>query len=381
MPTPAPAPVDNIPIAQADSLTTSEEMAATINVLANDSGLEDAPITIAISTTPSNGTVSVAQNGAITYTPNSGYSGSDTFAYHITDADGDASSTSVNVTITPETNPAPNQPPAISGFPTLAGVENQPYLFTPTASDMDGDPLTFGIINRPSWASFNSTTGQLSGTPGYSDSGVYSNVTISVSDGNDTTALAPFSISVANLNRTPTISGSPVMTISEGAMYSFIPVANDPDMDPLTFSIINRPSWASFNSTTGELSGIPNSNDVGSYDAITIYVDDGELLASHPSFTIVVDPLPSSGSATLNWIAPATRVDGSVLLLSELGGYHIYHGTDAGNLTLFLDINDPGVNEYVIENLAIGTHYFAVAVYDTLGVESELSEIRAKTVN
>ncbi len=282
---------------------------------------------------------------------------------------------SISVSIT-------NQPPVIGGTPPTVVTEASNYSFTPTAIDMDGHALTFFIINRPHWASFNSTTGQLSGTPGYSDSGVYSNVTISVSDGNDTTALAPFSISVANLNRTPTISGSPVMTISEGAEYSFTPVANDPDMDPLTFGIINLPSWASFNSTTGQLSGIPINNDVGSYDAITIYVDDDELLASLPSFTIVVDPLPlpSSGSATLNWIAPATRIDGSVLLLSELSGYHIYHGTDVGNLTLFLDINDPGVNEYVIENLAIGTHYFAVVVYDTQGLESEISEIKTKTV-
>ena len=71
------------------------------------------------------------------------------------------------------------------------------YTFRPTASDADGDTLTFAIANRPAWATFNTATGQLSGTPTSASAGTYSNIVISVSDGKASAALAAFAITVA----------------------------------------------------------------------------------------------------------------------------------------------------------------------------------------
>ena len=51
-------------------------------------------------------------------------------------------------------------------------------------------------MNKPSWASFNGTTGQLYGTPGNSDADVYSNIVISVDDGVLTASLSGFNITV-----------------------------------------------------------------------------------------------------------------------------------------------------------------------------------------
>ncbi|MBL3619694.1 MAG: putative Ig domain-containing protein, partial [gamma proteobacterium endosymbiont of Lamellibrachia anaximandri] len=76
-----------------------------------------------------------------------------------------------------------NSPPGISGTPLLTGAENSAYSFTPSASDPDGDNLTFSVSGIPLWASFNTSTGTLSGTPGFDDAGSYSNIIISVSDG------------------------------------------------------------------------------------------------------------------------------------------------------------------------------------------------------
>ena len=56
--------------------------------------------------------------------------------------------------------------------------ENQAYSFTPTASDPDGNGLTFSITNKPNWASFSTTTGALTGTPGYNKSGNYNSIVI-----------------------------------------------------------------------------------------------------------------------------------------------------------------------------------------------------------
>ncbi len=90
-----------------------------------------------------------------------------------------------------------NTAPTISGTPASAVTAGSSFSFTPSASDADGDALTFAISGSPSWASFNTANGQLSGTPAPGDIGSYSNIVITVSDGQASANLAPFSIAVA----------------------------------------------------------------------------------------------------------------------------------------------------------------------------------------
>jgi len=87
-------------------------------------------------------------------------------------------------------------PPTISGNPATSVVAGQNYSFTPTTTDPSGKTLTFSISNKPSWANFSTSTGQLSGTPAAGNVGTYSNIVISVSDGTQSASLAGFSISV-----------------------------------------------------------------------------------------------------------------------------------------------------------------------------------------
>jgi len=97
----------------------------------------------------------------------------------------------------------PDIAPVISGTPSTTDTAGTYYSFTPTASDVDSSNLTFSIVNKPSWAYFNTSTGTLSGTP---TAGTYSNIQITVSDGTLTTPLSPFSINVASSGG----SGTPV---------------------------------------------------------------------------------------------------------------------------------------------------------------------------
>jgi hypothetical protein len=88
-----------------------------------------------------------------------------------------------------------NSPPVISGSPATSIVAGSYYSFTPTASDPENSLLSFSITNKPSWATFNSSTGALTGTAG---TGIYSSIQISVSDGSHSASLPPFSINVAS---------------------------------------------------------------------------------------------------------------------------------------------------------------------------------------
>ncbi len=110
--------------------------------------------------------------------------------------------------------------PTISGTPVTSVTAGQKYSFTPTAQGPAGTTLTFAISNKPTWAVFSASSGALSGTPADTNSGTYSNVSISVSDGSATSALPPFSINVAQ---------PPVIAISGAPLVLYTDVASGPN--------------------------------------------------------------------------------------------------------------------------------------------------------
>ncbi|WP_153067026.1 putative Ig domain-containing protein [Steroidobacter cummioxidans] len=271
---------------------------------------------------------------------------------------------------------APNRAPTISGSPSTSASVGAAYSFTPTASDPDGNTISFSIQNAPSWAQFSTATGRLNGTP--TAAGTFSNIRISVTDGNLTATLPAFSINVTGAsNRAPTISGTPATTVSSGAAYNFQPTGNDPDGNTLTYSIANRPSWASFNTSTGRLSGTPTASNAGTYSNIVISVSDGTLSASLPSFAITVVQA-STGSATLSWTPPTQNTDGSSL--TNLAGYRIVYGRTATSLDQTVQVANAGTASYTITGLTSGTWYFRVKAYNSGGGESDVSNSGSKTI-
>ena len=273
---------------------------------------------------------------------------------------------------------AGNRAPVISGQPPGRVTAGQSYEFLPAASDPDGDALRFSVANLPPWASFDTATGRLSGTPVESAIGEYIAITLSVSDGRESASLPAFGIVVEAENRAPVISGSPARSVAVGSAYRFTPSATDPDGDALSFQIFNRPSWASFNSATGELAGTPGSAAAGSYGSIQISVNDGRATSALPAFSIVVEQ-SSNGSATLSWEPPTQRTDGSPL--TDLAGYRIAYGNAPDSLGQKVTLDNPGVTTYVVDNLSQGTWYFAMTAFDSSGAESDYSSIGSKTIN
>ncbi|MFB2803333.1 Ig-like domain-containing protein [Shewanella seohaensis] len=103
-------------------------------------------------------------------------------------------------------------------------------------------------------------------------------------------------------NGAPVINGTPTLTVNQGALYNFAPVATDSLGDSLTFSINQTISWLTFNSATGALSGTPSNQDVGVINGIVISVSDGSLSASLPPFdlrVINVNDAPTISSTAL----------------------------------------------------------------------------------
>ncbi len=177
---------------------------------------------------------------------------------------------------------------------------------------------------------------------------------------------------------TPTISGTPFTSVVAGTAYSFTPASADPSGAALTFNVKNAPSWAAFDTATGELSGTPTAADVGTYSNIIIAASDGTMSVALPAFKIAVTQI-ADGSATLSWLAPTENTNGTPLL--NLAGYRIYYGTSTTAMTQSVQIANPGIATYVVSNLPPATWYFEVRAYTSANVESSASAVVSKTID
>ncbi len=204
----------------------------------------------------------------------------------------------------------------ISGTPPSAITAGSFYSFTPTVAGANGRPLSFAIVQKPSWASFSGTTGTLSGTPTTANVGAYKDIEMAVYNGLASAVGRNFSIQVAaSGTSTPppvtppppppppptssgtgklTISGTPPSTISAGRAYSFTPTVAGAHGRTLSFAIGQKPSWASFSGTTGTLSGTPTTANVGEFRDIEIAVYNGLASAVGSTFSVTVT---SSGTS------------------------------------------------------------------------------------
>lgn len=179
-------------------------------------------------------------------------------------------------------------------------------------------------------------------------------------------------------NGAPTITGSPGSSVTVGQAYSFQPSATDPNGDQLTFTVANLPGWASFNASTGRITGTPTASQVGAYSNIRVSVSDGTSNVSLAAFSITVSDV-GTGTATLSWTPPTSNSDGSSL--TNLSGYLVRYGRTASNLDQSVSLDNPSINRYVVENLSTGTWYFAVVAVNAAGVTSPLSNTSNKTIS
>lgn len=162
---------------------------------------------------------------------------------------------------------ATNAPPTISGTPATEVTVGQTYAFRPTASDPEGVKLRYSIAGKPVWASFNTWTGKLTGTPQDAHVGTYENVKISVSDKVNVVSLAPFSVTVLPLvPPEPSTPPDPSRKANYGHYFATRYVDTPADAAMLceqagVTGIVWRQTWAEVESSAG-------SYDFSSFDKV-----------------------------------------------------------------------------------------------------------------
>lgn len=193
----------------------------------------------------------------------------------------------------------------ISGAPQAEVSEDTAYNFKPSVVKIDNSKVDFSIINKPSWAVFSADTGLLSGTPGDSDVGEYSNITIQAKQAGQTATLIPFNISVVAVNDTPSIEPKKVTIQYDEEYKGTIPVS-DPDSSHFSFILVENTSKGTLtlNTTTGDFFYNPPGN-VIAIDSFVVKVSDGQ--AESKEVTIELNLIDMSAPG----IVKTTPMDGA----------------------------------------------------------------------
>ncbi len=157
--------------------------------------------------------------------------------------------------------------PSIFGTPGVIAAVNQPYLYQPTVSDSDGDPVTCALTQSPTGMTIDPASCRVAWTPIASQVTVPPSlgqpVTLTASDPRGGAAGQTWKIRVLDRlpNQPPVILSVPSLIAEVGKEYEYQVVANDPDGQTLHYELVNPPSGMSIDPQTGFVSWTPAAED------------------------------------------------------------------------------------------------------------------------
>ena len=196
-----------------------------------------------------------------------------------------------------------NRAPVLEAIGYQSVYEGGTLTFTVTASDPDGDALSYSASNLPSGATFDPATRAFTWTPGYDQAGSYPGVHFEVSDGSLTDS-EDITITVNNVNRAPVLEAIGNQSVDEGGTLTFTVTASDPDGDALSYSASNLPTGATFDPATRVFTWTPGYSQAGTYAGVTFTVTDGTVTDSE-TITITVVDVPQCSIAIAGLQVPA----------------------------------------------------------------------------
>ena len=359
---------DALPVANDDSTSTHLNTPATIGVLANDNlGDQPTSITAFDAVMRNGGTVANNGDGTLTFTPASGFVGTDTFTYTITDSDGEPSTATVSVAVT-------------DALPVANDDSTSTHLNTPAtigvlANDDLGDQPTsitaFDAVSANGGTVANNGDGTLTFTPasGFVGTDTFT-YTITDSDGETSTATVSVAVTdalpVANDDSTSTHLNTPA-TISV--------LANDNLGDQPTsitaFDAVTRNGGTVANNGDGTLTFTPASGFVGT-DTFTYTITDSDGETSTATVSVAVTdalPVANDDSTSMHLNTPATI---SVLANDDLGdqptSITAFDATSANGGTVVN--NGDGTLTFTPASGFVGTDTFTYTITDSDGETS-----------
>ena len=228
---------------------------------------------------------------------------------------------------------APNQPPSLTQPANQSHLVGASPSLQLSATDPDGDALTYSATGLPAGLGVNATSGLISGTiaAGAASGSPYT-VTATVADGRGGSAQRTFSWTVSLApNQPPSLTQPPNQSHLVGASPSLQLSATDPDGDALTYSATGLPPGLGVNATSGLISGtIAAGAASGSPYTVTATVADGRGGSAQRTFSWTVS-LPSPPPTPTGFVATATTVDTALAwnAVGGVAGYNIYRAASS----------------------------------------------------
>jgi len=349
---------NHIPVAEIQSVTTPEDTPVVINLAGNDP--DGDTVVYSVVTVPSHGGLSgMAPN--LTYMPNKNFSGPDSFSFKVNDGADDSDITTVSIAVTPV-----NDPPVANNI-DISVMEDIPIPVTLAGIDPDGDSLTYTIVKKPANGTLSGKEPDLSYTPNTNFNGLDS-FTFRVSDGTLNSIPGTVSLMVNPADDPPVANGDNI-SVPEDTVSHVLLSGDDPDGDPLTYSVLRGPNHGKLEGKAPNLTYTPDPN-FSWLDSFTFRVSDGKTDSVPATIMVSVTPVndpptarddkivtQEDTSATIDVLANDTEVDHELLTICEVG-------QGRGGMVVK---NDDGTLTYTPNKDFSGTDTFTYTVTDREG--------------
>ena len=350
------APVNDPPVASTQSVTTPEDTPVSNVIAATDP--EGDVLRFSKSGDPLHGTVLVDQSGSYTYSPEPNYNGPDAFQVLINDGNGGKTTITVNVTVTPV-----NDLPVAVALPTTT-YEDKPVNGVVTATDIEGDALTFTKVSDPTHGK---VIVNIDGSYVYTPAADYfgpDSFDVLVNDGQGGTTKVTIKLTILPVNDAPSfVNGGNLIFCGNSGMQTILHWATNISAGPanestqnVLFVVTNNNnalfSVQPFLDTNGSLYFGLASNQSGTATVSVQLTDDGGTLnggintSPIQTFTITVNALPESplvnsmqvfcGQATIADLAATAPVGTSLSWYTvQTGGTQLASNYGLSNSTLY----------------------------------------------
>lgn len=295
------APVNDAPVLESSTVNATEDITANEVILATD--IDSESLTFTLVTQAEHGSAQLTEAGELTYLSNTHFNGEDSIEIQVADGDGGVDNKTLTIIVAPI-----NDDPVYSGNISSEANEDTSLSFDLSATDVDGDDISFEIITLPDGWNGDIDEMILTVTPKENDNGDFT-IVIGVNDGSTVTQQS-LSVSLAPINDAPTYSND-VMSLSatSGQTRNVVIAASDVDGDALTYEISEQATNGTATvDENGTVTYVPNAGYTGA-DSFTITATDdaGESVSISVNVTVSAPPVvqersESSGGGSLHHV-------------------------------------------------------------------------------
>lgn len=313
---------NDAPDAVNDAFTVVEDTTLTVaapGVLANDTDIDSSSLTAVVVSGPAHGTLSLSNDGSLSYTPNANFVGSDSFTYVANDGTVDSNVATVVISVT-----ASNDAPVAVNDAYSAVEDTTLTVAAPGVlandTDIDSSSLTAVIVSGPAHGALSlNSDGSLSYTPNANFVGTDS-FTYVANDGTDDSNVATVVISVSATNDAPLAVNDSYSIAEDNTLSIAAPgvLANDsdPEGDALSVVLVSSPTKGSISlQADGSFVYTPNLNATGS-DSFTYLVNDGLSNSNIATVDLQITPVNDEPKAVND---SYSVVSGANLIVSAPG--------------------------------------------------------------